>query len=387
MRSDQRHGPLITIAAASAVCLVFGTVHAFSVFLAPLEQTFGASRSAVSLTYSIALVALTFAVLFGPRLYTVMTTRSIILLATTLGAAGTVISAFAPALWLIWIGYGLVFGAANGLGYGFCLQLSAAAAPGREGLAMGTVTASYALGATLAPAGFLHAMESGGFQTAMITLAAILVTFGGAAASMLALPTRLNVSTDSAPHQVVVSKSRINLMRVTYGAAVASGLMVIGHAAEIARGAEGNPPVWLAPTVVAVFNMAGSLAGGVLTDRIGWPRLLLVLPLGTAAGLGLLMVDAGGSTLIALGLIGTCYGAIIAVYPAAIAKIYGIADSAQIYGRVFIAWGVAGLAAPWLAGALFDFGGSYVLAIGVALLLSLVSAALSRTLGDDPQAR
>ena len=225
MRSDQRHGPLITIAAASAVCLVFGTVHAFSVFLAPLEQTFGASRSAVSLTYSIALVALTFAVLFGPRLYTVMTTRSIILLATTLGAAGTVISAFAPALWLIWIGYGLVFGAANGLGYGFCLQLSAAAAPGREGLAMGTVTASYALGATLAPAGFLHAMESGGFQTAMITLAAILVTFGGAAASMLALPTRLNVSTDSAPHQVVVSKSRINLMRVTYGAAVASGLI------------------------------------------------------------------------------------------------------------------------------------------------------------------
>ena len=66
-------------------------------------------------------------------------------------------------------------------------------------------------------------------------------------------------------------------------------------------------------------------------------------------------------------------GGTIAAYPAIIARIYEGADGARIYGRVFTAWGTAGLLAPWLAGALYDLSGRYHLALMVAALLGLIS--------------
>ena len=60
-------GHLVLIATA-LVAAVLGSIHAFSVFLAPLEATFGLSRATVSLTYSLALVALTLVVTIGPAI-------------------------------------------------------------------------------------------------------------------------------------------------------------------------------------------------------------------------------------------------------------------------------------------------------------------------------
>ncbi len=69
------------------------------------------------------------------------------------------------------------------------------------------------------------------------------------------------------------------------------------------------------------------------------------------------------------------YGAIIAVYPVAIANRFGAAGP-RVYGRVFTAWGFAGLAAPWAAGAIYDLEASYTAALVVAAAISTVSALL-----------
>jgi len=57
--------------ATSLVSMVLGSVHAFSVFLEPLEVIFGTSRATLSLTYSFSLVFVTITVLFGPKFITV----------------------------------------------------------------------------------------------------------------------------------------------------------------------------------------------------------------------------------------------------------------------------------------------------------------------------
>lgn len=49
-------------------------------------------------------------------------------------------------------------------------------------------------------------------------------------------------------------------------------------------------------------------------------------------------------------LVGFAYGGIIATYPAAIAILFPGEDGPLAYGRIFTAWGTAGLLAPWLAG-------------------------------------
>jgi hypothetical protein len=55
----------LTLPASMLVTFVLGSVHAFSVFIVPLETRLQLPRSEISLIYSFALVALTLAVLLG----------------------------------------------------------------------------------------------------------------------------------------------------------------------------------------------------------------------------------------------------------------------------------------------------------------------------------
>jgi MFS family permease len=53
--------------------------------------------------------------------------------------------------------------------------------------------------------------------------------------------------------------------------------------------------------------------------------------------------------LAALLVVGSCYGGLSALVPAATADVADPAEFGRVYGRVFTGWGVAGLAAPVLA--------------------------------------
>ena len=366
---------LLVLLSASLLSLVLGSVHAFSVFLEPLEARFNASRSATSLTYSLALVSLTLAVLFGHRIFSRWPAGLLVAGVCLLASSGALTAAYAPSLTVVWLGYSLLFGAANGLGYGFGLQIAAQANPGREGIAMGIVTACYALGAAVSPALFTWAMSLGGFSAAMLGLsAALLATAPVSAALMVKADARFSAAADDSAKKPAPSR-RIALLWFGYGAGVAAGLMAIGHAAAIAKSLGFTGAPWVAPVLIAVCNMCGSFAGGWLVDRTALAKLLAGLPLTSAAALALLALDINSAVaLLCLGITGFTYGAIIAAYPATIAKMFGTLDSPRIYGRVFTAWGSAGLCAPWLAGYLFDRTGGYSAALTTAAAFGVVSA-------------
>lgn len=363
------------LTALCALMLVLGSVHAFSVFLIPLEAAFEATRTLSSLTYSLALLSITASVLVGHRLYARWRPARFVFGLCLLGTIGLVAAAIAPTLWLVWLGYGLLFGVANGLGYGFSLQFSAQVMPGREGLAMGVVTAAYALGAALAPVPLSLVLEGYGPSVAFAALGLVLSALALAVSAYLLWSGRwFRGGGDS--RETPPASAPTALLWIGYGGAVAAGLMVIGHAAGIVD-AGGLPiALWTAPALLAAANMLGSFLGGLLIDRLSVRVLFVLLPLATAAGAaGLLAAEGTVAVLAGLGLIGAAYGATIAVYPAAINRLFGAAAGIPIYGRVFTAWGLAGLGAPWLAGALYDRSGAYSSAFLVALGLALLSIA------------
>ena len=125
---------LTVLFAASLVSAVLGSIHAFSVFLIPLETSLGEPRARIALGYSFALMCLTVTVLFGPRLYGRMSPATIYVTVACLGGTGAFLAGLAPGIEGIWAGYSLAFGVANGLGYGFGLQYAARAWPDRAGL-------------------------------------------------------------------------------------------------------------------------------------------------------------------------------------------------------------------------------------------------------------
>ncbi len=369
----------LTITACCVLSAVLGTIHAFSVFIPQWEGLPGADRASVSLIYSAALVCLTIAVLFGYRLYQRFSPFFIVLIAGAVAAIGLLLSAYAASLISLYITYGLIFGGANGVGYGYALQLSGQAAPNHRGLAMGLVTAFYAVGATVAPLLFTFLIERGGNALALQVMSAIVLLISLLAAGLIYWAKASYQSEPVMANRTLSSSLRRSrfLMWLGYGGAVAAGLMVIGHAYGIATwmSLDTTAAAW-ATTLVVFGNMLGGFSAGYFADRISSRSLLCWLPLFTAVGLVLLLLPIENQYLlvyIGLGLVGYCYGALIAVYPVAVADVFGAIAAPRIYGQIFTAWGLAGLLGPWLSGWLFDQSRSYTVALVVAMLLSFVS--------------
>jgi cyanate permease len=103
---------------------------------------------------------------------------------------------------------------------------------------------------------------------------------------------------------------------------------------------------------------------------------LLVLMARESQGAGLFYASVIG--------LGFCYGSNFAIYPAAVARIYGPHLVASIYPLIMVAQGLGGFAAM-LNGYLRDATGSYVagiaLAAGLTVLGMLCTGRLSRSLG------
>ena len=378
-------GTWVTLA-SMVLASVLGSVHAFSVFLEPMENYFQTSRSQVSLTYSFALLSLTVGVLLGHRFYSLLRPASFSIAVCGLALIGTLIAASATHIIIVWLGYSLLFGLANGLGYGFALQISAQSNLENKGFVMGLVTASYALGSVLSPWPLAFVLNNFGLMWAMLSLTLALFVIMPVVSGLLYWSrAQLHVSPPDHKHSPRVNQHVIFFFWLAYGLAVMAGLMAIGHATAIADQAGLNGQlVLIAPSVLALFSMSGSLLGGWMADRVSFKVTLTVLPLLSALSLALLalfLVDI--SVLFGLGVTGFTYGAIISIYPAAIATHFGAVEGVQIYGKVFIAWGIAGFVGPWLAGSLYDLNGDYRLALIIASIAGLGSALVVFTLLNE----
>ena len=360
--------------------LILGSVHAFSVFLEPLEAEFSVSRSLTSATYSISLVCLTVSVLIGHHVFKRLNPSALALVLCLVAAVGCLAAGNASSIYAVWIGYGAVFGAANGIGYALSLQTAAQANPDNKGLAVGIITACYALGAAFSPYLFDLAIARSGFSGAMFGLAGTLIVAGILVCVLFkSAGSQLQVANDNAKAEDKRSVSLLVKLWICYGTAVFGGLMIIGHATGIMRIVTANDTlVLLAPVAVALFNMLGSLSGGFLADRLPLKRLLITLPVISAVALaGLLLTKNPVLVLAFLGVVGLAYGAIISVYPVAVSDYFGALAGVSAYGKVFTAWGTAGLAGPILAGGLYEAFDGYQQAMLLAGVSGIISSAFA----------
>jgi len=367
--------PFFALTAAVLLTGSLGSIHAFSIFIVPLESSYGASRESVSLVYSIALVSLTIAVLASHRIFRSFKPAKLLILIGLVAAGGLLLPLLIDSLLAVHAGYGLVFGFANGMGYAFALQLAARANPDRGATNIGAVTAVYALGALLFAQVSHGAVTGGGFRNAFALLAVTMLLVGSVGAFAAH---RSNVSLAAegraeGPSGTPQRTGLVPLLWLGYGTSCLAGLMAIGHAAGILQAVGGSPAALTAAVVlIALGNAIGGFAAGFLADRFPVRRLLALFSLLSGGALLVTAVTADPTTtLVGLAIIGLAYGAIIALYPAVTVTYFGVDRMAQVYGRIFTAWGAAGLLGPWIAGFLYDKTASY----GAACLLAAAAAA------------
>jgi OFA family oxalate/formate antiporter-like MFS transporter len=374
--------PTRSLAGCVLLSGVLGSIHAYSLFIESFESDLGVGRGEAGAPYSVALASLTVVVLVSHRLFRLVPGPLVVLIASGGAAIGLLLAASANSLAGVVLGYGIVFGAFNGLGYAFSLQRASESNPDRRGFALGLVTAAYALGGASTALVLDKHVAASGATSALRWLALAIAVTGIVTSALLA-------NNDSPARGSSARLSSANLRTLAplwtaYLLAVLAGLMALGHAAAIVDDAGG--PGGAAVVAAGLASASGGLWIALVADRTATDRLLRLLPLGSATVLVVAAMASHGVVLmVAVAGIAFTYGALIAIYPLAVAQRFGQDGYSQAYGRVFTAWGTAGLVGPVGAGHLFEVTGSYRIPMFLAAAAAIGSAVVARQLSVDKE--
>jgi len=379
--------PSAVLAAATILSLPLGSIYAFSVLLAPLEQLLHASRADLASVFGVSAVFFTIGANLGPLLFGRLPAPLLVALTGALSAVGVTLATVAPSLgWLI-LGYGLLFATGGGMAYVVVQQCVNAAPLARPGLVNGYLVSLFPLGAMLAAPAYALGLDWLGVRQTLAALAAVIAATAFAAALLVA-----HAGVALVKHRTSLEATGVqDNLRATFWKlftlfflAASAGLMVLSQAAGmlVAFGATTSIAV-LGTTGITAAIAVARLLGGWLTDRLPVP--FVAASAQAIALFGAIMLTVMPSPAVAissLGMIGVGYGLISGVTVAAVASYWPRPEFGRIAGRMYVAWCLAAIALPVLAGRLYDLTGGYGMAVVVAgganLLAILVALTLPR---------
>jgi len=367
--------------------LPLGSVYAFSVLLAPLEHVLHASRSELASVFGISAVFFAVGANLAPPLFGRVRAPLLVALTAALSGAGVILAAVAPSLnWLI-LGYGLLFATGGGMAFVVVQQCVNAGAPTRPGLVNGYLVSLFPLGAMLAAPAFGLGIDWVGVRQTLAGLAAVIGVMGLAAALLVA-HAGVILARSGRPRVAKGVGLRDGRQAtfwklfVVFFLAASAGLMVLSQAAEmvVAFGA-GKSASLLATTGITAAIAVARLLGGWLIDRLPVPFVAAsAQALALCAAIALTVIPSADLAILALGLISVGYGLISGVTAGAVASYWPKAEYGRIAGRTYIAWCLAAISLPVLAGHLFDVTGGYAMSIKVAGMANLLAVLVALSL-------
>jgi OFA family oxalate/formate antiporter-like MFS transporter len=268
---------------------------------------------------------------------------------------------------------GLLFGAANGVAYGVAVSLAARAPEERRGSASGLVVGAYAAGPVVLGLLAPRVLPDVGWRTCVAFMAVLVAGLVGLAAVLA--PGGPVVQQRRGRAEAPVPGATVVALWVVFAGGAAPGLVVFATAAPLASAAGLGPAAaGAAVSLLGAGNLAGRLVAGWWSDRVGrLPALATALATTAVALVGLAVWTAAAVVLTGFLLVGLAYGAVSALVPAATADRVGPQAFPTVYGRVFTAWGCAGLVAPLIGAG----GGTGADGLGPGPLLLAVPIALA----------
>lgn len=168
--------------------------------------------------------------------------------------------------------------------------------------------------------------------------------------------------------------------------AAAAGLTVLSQAAGIIAAYGGSTALaLLATTWITGCIAAARLGGGWLVDRFAVPTVMAGAH--AVALLGDIVLTLWPGPLVStvtLAMIGMGYGFISGATAAAVALYWDVNAYGRIASRLYVAWCVAAISLPVLAGRLFDLTGGYGSAVLIAGAGNLLGLAVALSLPRRP---
>ena len=400
-------GWIVALVAFLALVGAAGFRAAPSVLMLPLEEEFGFSRAELSVAVSVNLLFYGLMAPFAAALMARFGLRRVTTIALIFVAAGSALSIFATAPWMLVLTWGVLIGLGTG---SMALVFAATVADSwfvkNRGLVVGILTAGSATGQlAFLPFIALLVENAGWRQASLLVAAGALVVIPLVLIWVRNHPVDIGMTPYGAPEGWTYDKpERRNAAKVAIGTlvraskhrtfwALVAGFAICGATTNGLVGTHfipsahdhGMPQTVAAGllALVGIFDIVGTIASGWLTDRFN-PRILLAAYY-AFRGLGLLVLPFLLSATVQPPIIifVVIYGLDwVATVPPTVAlcrELFG-KDGPVVFGWVFAAHQIGAAIAAFTAGALRDVTGEYTAAWFGAAALCLVAAAVSATI-------
>ncbi|WP_342551919.1 OFA family MFS transporter [Paenibacillus sp. FSL R7-0652] len=369
-----------------------GTIYTWSLFNQPLSDRFGWDVSSVAITFSITSFALAIATLFAGRLQERWGLRRLIRVAGVVLGLGLMLSSQVSSLTLLYLLAGFVVGFADGTAYITSLSNLIKWFPERKGLISGISVGAFGTGSLLFK--YVNSALIGAVGPAqafmywgMIVL--VLVTAGSflirEAVVREQSPAKVKDGSGEKPAEVrheytvkeMLRTKEAYMLFVIFFTACMSGLYLIGIVKDIGVQLAGLNVTTAANAVamVAIFNTAGRIILGALSDKVGRMKVIAGALLVTAvAVMTLSLVPLNfGIFFACVAAIAFCFGGNITVFPAIVADYFGLKNQSKNYGVIYQGFGLGALAGSFISALLGGFHLTFIV-IAVLCAVSLLMA-------------
>jgi OFA family oxalate/formate antiporter-like MFS transporter len=380
--------------AAVLLQMALGSVYAWSVFRVPLASEFHWSISEVTLTFTIAIVALGFAAFFGGLWLKRVGPRVVALTGGVLYGAGVFLASYSyHGLWWLYLTYGVIGGI--GLGFSYIVPISVLVKwfPDHRGLMTGIAVGGFGAGALItAPIATQLIQSAGVLQTFAYLGIAYMITALASSYFMKNPPEGWQLAGWTPNQKQETTKIGGDF---TLGGALktwqwwalwlllflntSAGISIISQEAPLFQEIAKVTAIVAAGMVgiVSIGNALGRVAWASASDLLG-RRATFAAMFIIQIGLFWILPNFHSVTSVAVlaFLILMCYGGGFGTMPAFVADYFGSTNVGSIYGLMLTAWGAASAFGPLLIAHLRQASGAYTSGLHVIAGVMAVSVIL-----------
>jgi MFS family permease len=381
-----RYGWVIVAACALMIFVTYGLIYSYSVFFKPLAAHFQWDRASVSLIYSLAVVIRGASAIGVGWLADKYSARWVMVFCGLMMAAGYLLSSRVTGLWQFFFSYAVIEAIGMSGAWGICTTMPARWFTKNRGTILGIVVAGSGVGTLSIIPLCERIIAANGWSQAFIIC--------GIGAGVLMVISALFLRNPPVPLQTGTSQARQDAEGTGIREAIRDPRMwlitaaffffffgsqiimihLVNHATDVGLSALVAATFMSVIGAVSIFSRIGA---GMVTERLGLYRILIITCLALAAVfIALIFARESWAFYLLAVMFGIPYGGEVTLIPLVIARFFGTRAMSTLMGISIFFTGTGGAIGSWYAGWTFDMTDSYAVAFitGAAACLASVVA-------------
>ena len=385
----------VILIASCLINLCVGSMYAWSSLSAPMATELGVDASAMASVFSTANAVGFITMIIGGLLNDKYGPRWVMFVGGLMFGLGMFTCGFAKSVGNLTLSYGIILGLGLSLVYGCTISNTIKFFPDKRGMVGGMTTAFYGISSVIfAPVADALSNAFGARATFKILGVVFLIIICAGSFIMQKCPAGFvptgyvapvaagKKANDKTPVEMLkMPIFYVMLLMLTCGGTF--GMMIISQAKGIAVNMVNAAPATatLFVSVLCLFNTAGRLVAGSLSDKLGRINTLTIALVVALVGLAVLLGASltGAMPLFAVGviLIGICFGTFMGVFPGFCTDQFGQKNNTVNYGIMWIGFSLAGIVGPTILTKVHNATGTYTMAFIISLCIAVAGLILT----------